>query len=157
MEEVARMYGYDNLPMTLPNCTSKADFPREWDLRELVRDTLCGMGANEIQTYSFSNDKILDKIGIDEDSWERNFVRMINPMGEETSALRTILTPGMLDTLSRNFSRKIECVKAFEIGNTFMKNLIDAHGLPDEAYNLSIGCYGEDESFYTLKGRIEAL
>ena len=157
VEEVARMYGYDNLPVTLPNCTSKADFPREWDLRELVRDTLCGMGANEIQTYSFSNDKILDKIGIDEDSWERNFVRMINPMGEETSALRTILTPGMLDTLSRNFSRKIECVKAFEIGNTFMKNLIDAHGLPDEAYNLSIGCYGEDESFYTLKGMIEVL
>ncbi|MDY2959548.1 MAG: phenylalanine--tRNA ligase subunit beta [Hornefia sp.] len=157
VEEVARMYGYNNLPATLPDCTSRAVFPKEWDMRELVRDTLCAMGANEIQTYSFSNDKILDKIGIDEDSWERNFVRMINPMGEETSALRTILTPGMLETLSRNFSRKIESVRAFEIGNTFMKNLIDSHGLPDEAYNISIGCYGEGESFYTLKGMVEAL
>ncbi len=157
VEEVARMYGYNNLPATLPGCTSRAVFPKEWDMRELVRDTLCAMGANEIQTYSFSNDKILDKIGIDEDSWERNFVRMINPMGEETSALRTILTPGMLETLSRNFSRKIESVRAFEIGNTFMKNLIDSHGLPDEAYNISIGCYGEGESFYTLKGMVEAL
>ena len=157
VEEVARMYGYDNLPMTLPDTSSEADSPKEWEMRRLLREILCGMGASEIQTYSFSNDRLLDRIGIDEDSWERNFVRIINPMGEETSALRSLLTPGMLETLGRNYSRNVENVRAYEIGNTFVKNLIEPDELPDEAYNLSIGCYGAGEDFYTLKGMIEAL
>lgn len=157
VEEVARMYGYDNLPMTLPDTSSAAPFPKNWDLRELARVILCGMGANEIQTYSFSNDRVLDQCRIDQDSWERNFVRMINPMGEDTSALRTILTPGMLEVLGRNYARNIEAVRAYEIGNTFMKNLLEPDGLPDESCNLSIGCYGEKENFFTLKGMVCAL
>ena len=157
VEEVARMYGYDNLPMTLPDTASRAAFPEDWDLRELTRQTLCGMGASEIQTYSFSNNKVLDRTGIGEDSWERNFVEVINPMGEDTSALRTILTPGMLDVLARNCNRNIDSVRAYEIGTVFMKNLMDPDGLPDESKDLSIGCYGENESFFTLKGMIEAL
>ena len=151
VEEVARMYGYDNLPMTLPDTSSEADSPKEWEMRRLLREILCGMGASEIQTYSFSNDRLLDRIGIDEDSWERNFVRIINPMGEETSALRSLLTPGMLETLGRNYSRNVENVRAYEIGNTFVKNLIEPDELPDEAYNLSIGCYGDGENFYFLR------
>jgi len=157
VEEVARMYGYDNLPMTLPECESQAEFPVSWDMRELARQTLCGMGANEIQTFSFSNNKILDMTGIEEDSWERNFVNIINPMGEDTASLRTILTPGMLEVLARNDSRSIESVRAYEIGKTFMKNLVDPDGLPDESYDLCIGCYGEDEDFYSLKGMVCAL
>ena len=157
VEEVARMYGYDNLPMTLPDTSSSAAFPEDWDLRELTRRTLCGMGASEIQTYSFSNNKLLDKLQIDEDSIERNFVEIINPMGEDTSALRTILMPGMLDVLSRNYTRNIPSMRGFEIGTVFMKDLMDEHALPIESYNLSIGCYGEGESFFTLKGMIEAL
>lgn len=157
VEEVARLYGYDNLPMTLPDTSSLAPFPEIWDLKQLVRETLCGMGANEIQTYSFSNDKALDKTGIEKDSWERNFVKIINPMGEETSALRTILMPGMLEVLGRNFSRQVDKVRAYEIGNTFMKNLIEPDGLPDESYNLTIGCFGENEDFFTLKGMVSAL
>ena len=66
------------------------------------------MYKRQIQTYSFSNNKILDGIGIEEDSWERNFVDIINPMGEETSAMRTILTPGMLEVLGRNCARNQE-------------------------------------------------
>lgn len=157
VEEVARMFGYDNLPMTLPDTGSQAETPLSWELRQLTRNTLCGMGANEIQTYSYSNDKVLDKTGIDEDSWERNFVRIINPMGEDTSALRTILTPGMLEVLGRNYNRKVEAVRAYEIGNTFMKNLMEEHALPDESYNLSLGCYGKEEDFFSLKGMIVAL
>ena len=157
VEEIARMYGYDNLPMTLPDTSSSAAFPENWDLRELTRRTLCGMGANEIQTYSFSNNKVLDKLRIDEDSIERNFVEIINPMGEDTSALRTILMPGMLDVLSRNYTRNIPAMRAYEIGIVFMKELMEEHALPQENYNLSIGCYGEGESFFTLKGMIEAL
>jgi len=157
VEEVARMYGYDNLPMTLTECATQSEVSDSWKMRELARNTLCGMGANEIETFSFSNNKILDMTGIDEDSWERNFVQIINPMGEDTAALRTILTPGMLETLGRNYSRNVEWVKAYEIGTTFMKNLIQADGLPVESINLTIGGYGNDMDFFTLKGMICAL
>lgn len=157
VEEIARMYGYDNLPNTLPEFGSNAAFSKSWELRNLTRETLCGLGANEIQTFSFSNNKTLDVAGIDRDSWERNFVNLINPMGEDTAALRTILIPGMLEVLGRNYSRNIESVRAFEIGNTFMKNLIDEKNLPVESLNLSIGAYGTDEDFFSLKGIVEAL
>lgn len=157
VEEIARMYGYDNIPLTLPETATKSEHSRSWQLRNLVRDVLCGMGANEIQTFSFMNNKTLDAVGIEEDSWERNMVELINPMGEDTAAMRTILTPGMLEVLGRNYSRNIESVRAYEIGITFMKNLIEENGLPDEAYNLTIGAYGEDEDFFTLKGMVVEL
>lgn len=157
VEEVARMYGYDNLPMTLPDTASKSEFSKNWILRDLTRDILCGMGANEIQTFSFSNNKILDSVGIEDDSWERAFVEIINPMGEDTAALRTILTPSMLEVLGRNYSRNVESVRAYEIGLTFLKNFIDDKGLPIESHNLCMGVYGEKEDFFTLKGMVVAL
>lgn len=157
IEEVARMYGYDNVPMTLPDTVTKAETSKSWKIRALTRDVLCGMGANEIQTFSFINNKILDAVGIEEDSWERNLVELINPMGEDTAAMRTILTPGMLEVLGRNYSRNIESVRAYEIGITFMKNLIEENGLPDESRNLTIGLYGQGEDFFTLKGMIVEL
>lgn len=157
VEEVARLYGYDNLPMTLPKVPTKGEFSKSWEMRELARDTMCGMGANEIQTLSFSNNKILDSVGIEEDSWERNFVEIINPMGEETAAMRTILTPSMLDVLARNYTRNVEAVRAYELGLTYMKNLIDPNGLPFESYDLCIGAYGKDEDFFTMKGMVVTL
>lgn len=157
VEEVARLYGFDNLPMTLPSADTVGTVTKSWALRDLARDLLCGMGANEIQTYSFSNNKILDGIGIEEDSWERNLVEIINPMGEETSAMRTILTPGMLEVLGRNYSRNVEQVRAYEIGLTYMNDLVDPKALPVESYDLSIGLYGKEEDFFTLKGMIVTL
>ncbi len=157
IEEIARMYGYDNIPLTLPETATRAELSKSWKLRNLTREILCGMGANEIQTFSFTNNKILDDVGIDKDSWERNLVELINPMGEDTAAMRTILTPGMLEVLGRNYSRNIGNVKAYEIGITFMKNLVEEKGLPDESYNLTIGTYGEEEDFFTLKGMIVEL
>ena len=157
VEEVARLYGFDNLPMTLPNADTVGNMSDSWQMRALASDLLCAMGVNEIKTYSFSNDRILDGIGIEEDSWERNLVRIINPMGEETSAMRTLLTPGMLEVLGRNYARNVEKVRAYEIGLTYMNNLIDDKALPLESYNLSIGLYGKDEDFFTLKGMVEIL
>lgn len=157
VEEVARLYGYDNLPMTLPSADTVGTVSKSWELRDMTRSLLCGMGLNEIQTYSFSNNKILDGIGIEDDSWERNFVDIINPMGEETSALRTILTPGMLEVLGRNYARNIDSVGAYEIGLTYMKNLADEKALPIESYNLTMGIYGKDKDFFTLKGMIATL
>ncbi|MEE1037898.1 MAG: phenylalanine--tRNA ligase subunit beta [Eubacterium sp.] len=157
VEEIARMYGYDNIPLTLPETATKSEFSKSWTLRNKIREILCSMGANEIQTLSFMNHGILDSVGIEEDSWERNMVELINPMGEETAALRTILTPSMLDVLARNYSRNIEAVRAYEIGLTYMKNLREDDGLPDEGYNIAIGMYGENEDFFTLKGMIEEM
>ena len=115
---------------------------------------MCGLGANEIQIYSFVSPKGVDNIRIDEDSWERAFVRLINPLGEDTSVMRTVLTPEMLEVLGRNYSRNIESVRAFEIGNTFMVNLLDEKDLPTESDAMSIGLYGKEEDFFTLKGII---
>ena len=130
---------------------------RDESLRRLATQTLCALGANEIQTYSFVSPKGVDNVGIAEDSWERNFAVLRNPLGEENSVMRTILTPAMLETLGRNFSRSIDTVKAFEIGKTFSKNLMDPDGLPDEQDALAIGCYGKGVDFFVLKGMIVEL
>lgn len=157
VEEIARIYGYDRLPTTLPKGNCEAGMSKERALRDLTRDSLCGMGLNEIQTYSFVSPRSVDNVRIDEDSWERAFVRIINPLGEENSVMRTILTPNMLEVLSRNYSRNIEAVRAFEIGNTFMANMINSEDLPDEQYSLCIGVYGKDEDFFSLKGVVTEL
>lgn len=157
VEEIARMYGYDKLPNTLPKLNVKAENSLSWETRKKLRELLCAMGADEIQTFSFINQKIFDACRIDEESWERDTVDIINPMGEDTAAMRTILTPGMLDVLARNYSRSVDAVRAFEIGKVFSKNYIQPEGLPDESYDLSIGIYGKDESFFTLKGMIECM
>ncbi len=154
IEEVARLYGYDKLPVTIPKGNNEASQPYERDVKDLAREAMCGLGANEIQTYSFVSPKGVDNIRIDEDSWERAFVRLINPLGEDTSVMRTVLTPEMLEVLGRNYSRNIESVRAFEIGNTFMVNLLDEKDLPTESDAMSIGLYGKEEDFFTLKGII---
>ena len=157
VEEIARMYGYDNLPNTLPKLDVKAENSLSWETRRKLRDLLCAMGADEIQTFSFINQKIFDACRIDEESWERDTVDIINPMGEDTAAMRTILTPGMLEVLARNYNRSVDGVRAFEIGKVFSKNYIQPEGLPDESFDLSLGIYGKDESFFTLKGMIECM
>jgi len=157
IEEIARIYGYDKMPVTLPKGNSEAGKPKERALKDLTRDIMTSFGANEIQTYSFVSPKGVDNVGIDEDSWERNFVRLINPLGEENSVMRTILTPNMLEVLARNFTRNISKVRAFEIGNTFFKSLDEEDTLPEERDSMAIGCYGDGESFFTLKGMLEEL
>lgn len=157
IEEIARIYGYEQLPTTLPKSNVTSGITSHRKLRDLARNTLCALGFNEIQTYSFVSPKGVDKINIGEDSWERAFVNLINPLGEENSVMRTVLTPNMMEVLARNSARKIENVAAFEIGNTFIRNFIDPNGLPDESYSICMGMYGEDVDFYTLKGAVEEL
>lgn len=157
VEEVARIYGYDRLPVTLPKGNSEAGKSRERSLKDLTRTIMTGLGANEIQTYSFVSPKGVDNVRIAEDSWERNFVRLLNPLGEENSVMRTILTPNLLEVLGRNYSRNIGQVRAFEIGNTFFKSLDEEAPLPEERDSMAVGCYGEGESFFTLKGMLEEL
>lgn len=157
VEEIARMYGYDHLPVTIPKGNAEAGKSKERTLIDHARDTLCALGLNEVQTYSFVSPKGVDDIRIGEDSWERDFVKILNPLGEENSVMRTILTPNMLEVLGRNYSRNIESVKAFEIGSTFTTNLIRPEDLPEEQTGLAIGLYGKDMDFFVLKGMIEEL
>lgn len=157
IEEVARLYGYDKMPVTLPKSNTEAGMSYEMELRNLTRESLCGMGLNEIQTYSFVSPKGVDNVRIGEDSWERAFVTLLNPLGEENSVMRTILTPNMMEVLARNYTRNIDAVKAFEIGNTFMESMMGDDHLPDEQYSLCIGMYGKEADFFALKGVIEEL
>ncbi len=157
IEEVARMYGYDKLPVTLPKGNSESGKSRERTLVDLARDTLCALGLNEIQTYSFVSPTGVDDVRIDEDSWERDFVKIMNPLGEENSVMRTILTPNMLEVLGRNYSRNIEKAMAFELGSTFTTNFMNPDDLPDEQTGLSIGLYGKDVDFFTLKGIVQEM
>lgn len=155
-EEIARMYGYDKLPVTLAGGSSHSGKSAKRELRDLARDSLIGLGYNEIQTYSFVSPRGLDHIRLAEGRRERNTVQLINPLGEENSVMRTLLTPNMLEVLGRNFSRNIPTVRAFEIGNTFLSE-IQADGLPKEEEAVAIGCYGPVETFFTLKGGVEEL
>lgn len=165
VEEIARIYGYDNLPNTIPALTTKVENSKSWEMRALARNILCSMGANEIQTFSFISDKDFDAVRIPEGAKERDTVKIINPMGEDTKAVRTTLVPAMLEVLSRNDSRSIESARAYEIGIVFNKReesekLQGSRGeenLPKETYNLAIGAYGKGETFFTLKGMIESL
>ena len=157
VEEVGRLYGYDELPVTIPKGNNEAGQTHSRDIKDLARDTLVGLGLNEIQTYSFVSPKSIDMVNIAEDSWERGFVEILNPLGDDTSVMRTILTPQMLEVMGRNYSRNLPAMRAFEIGNTFMANYIEEKGLPYENYDLSIGMYGDNCDFFDLKGIVTEL
>lgn len=154
VEEVARIHGYDKLSMTLPKGSACAGEPRNESIKNIAKVYLVAMGANEIQTYSFVSPRDADRMRLPEDAWERDAVELLNPLGEENSVMRTILTPSMLEVLGRNYSRSIESVKAFEIGTVFEKDMTDPSGLPIESDNLCMGIYGEDNDFFMLKGII---
>jgi phenylalanyl-tRNA synthetase beta chain len=155
IEEVARIHGYDKLGVTLHKGADRADRSRSAALRDLVRDVLTAVGYNEIQTYSFVSPQGVDDIAVPAAAKERRFVRLINPLGEENSVMRTTLLPAMLETLGRNYSRNNARVLAFEIGNTFFDK--GAESLPEERLALSMGAYGGDMDFFRMKGALEAL
>lgn len=158
VEEVARMYGYDKLPVTLPKGNEEATKNPKQRLRDMMKEALLGLGMNEIQTYSFVSPKGLDNIRMDENAEGRKLIKLLNPLGEDTSVMRTTLIPNMLEVLGRNYSRNTAAMRAFELGNTFINNHHLDDPLPEEKDVLCAACYGEKESFFTLKGILcEAL
>ncbi len=157
VEEVARIFGYDNLPLTLPAGKSISYKEPKREFIDRAKEIMCSLGANEIQTYSFVSPRDIDKIQLESDVWERNFVELINPLGEEQSVMRTILAPSMLEVMGRNYSRNIDKLRAFEINTTFSKCISDEKNLPEEETGMVIGFYGNDENFYSIKGACEEL
>lgn len=127
------------------------------NFKNIVKNILGEMGAEEIKTSLFINNNILDDAGIDEDSWEREAVRLEGSQGEEPVALRTILTPGMLDMLGRNCLGGMRSLRYYEIGSTFMPSMTrsENNGFPEESEDLTIGICGGGDSFTILKEMIE--
>ena len=127
------------------------------NFKYIVKNILGEMGAEEIKTSLFINNSILDDAGIDEDSWEREAVRLEGSQGEEPVALRTILTPGMLDMLGRNCLGGMRSLRYYEIGSTFMPSMTrsENNGFPEESEDLTIGICGGGDSFTILKEMIE--
>lgn len=127
------------------------------NFKNIVKNILEEMGAGEIKTSLFINNSILDDAGIDEDSWEREAVRLEGSQGEEPVALRTILTPGMLDMLGRNCLGGMRSLRYYEIGSTFMPSMTrsENNGFPEESEDLTIGICGGGDSFTILKEMIE--
>lgn len=157
VEEVARIYGFDNLPITLPKGNTQGLRTNGQIIEDYAKNILTNVGLNEILTYSFVSPKGLNKIGVSEESIMRRAIRLINPLGEETSTMRTTMMPNMLEVLARNYNRNVENVKAFEIGRIFIPYEIPVVRLPIERHTLSLGMYGDKVDFYVLKGVIETL
>jgi phenylalanyl-tRNA synthetase beta chain len=149
-EEIARLFGYNNIEDSLMKLT------KEQRLEEKAREVLLACGLNEIVTMSFMGHKDLDKINVPLDSPFRKAVKIINPLGEDQSLMRTTLLPFILNVTYTNYSRKVQDFKVFEISKIFMPKELPLKELPQEIKTIAIGMYGKDVDFYSLKGVIEA-
>lgn len=156
-EEVGRIYGYDRIPATMAKTNIVAGGKTNGQIIEdITKNSLNAMGLNEILTYSFVSPKSVDKIRLSKNSIKRNFITLINPLGDETSVMRTSLLPNLLEVMARNFNKKVESFRAFEIGRIFIPRMNSSNQLPHEVQNLAIGIYG-DGDYFTLKGIVEGL
>ncbi len=155
-EEVARYYGYNRIETTLMRgATTMGGYSETQKLENAAGAAARAMGYSEIITYSFVSPASFDAIRIPADSPLRKTVKLVNPLGEDTSIMRTIILPSMLDILSRNYAMKNKGVKLYEIGKIYLPK--DGEKLPDEPKRMIFGTYGEHENFFTLKGEIDAI
>ena len=156
-EEVARFYGYNKIPNTLMRgATVRGGYTPEQQA-ERTAGLLCRTaGYDEIITYSFISPAYYDKIDLPADSPLRTSMRILNPLGEDTSIMRTTTLPSMLEILARNYNFRNKSAKLYELGRTyFAKN--DGSGMADEPKVLSLGASGADMDFFALKGAVEAV
>lgn len=155
-EEVARFYGYNNIPCTLVRGETTRGGYNEEQLLEQQLGSLCrAVGYDEIITYSFISPTYYDKIRWAADDPRRESFKILNPLGEDTSIMRTTTLPSMLEILTRNYNFRNKAVKLYEIGRTY--GLGGKDGLAIESKYLTLGTYGAGTTFFTLKGVVEAV
>lgn len=153
-EEIARIYGFENIPSVQLQGNSTAGVKTDKQkYLERVKDTALACGLYETLTYSFVSPKGLDKIRVPQDSKLRDVVKLINPLGEDTSIMRTTLIPNMLDVVYTNSSRNIDQLAIFECGHVFTPD--DMAGV--EETRICIGMYGDGVDFFVLKGMVEKI
>ncbi|WP_273320178.1 phenylalanine--tRNA ligase subunit beta [Vallitalea guaymasensis] len=156
-EEVARFYGYDNIPVTLATGTptvGKKSYKQK--IEDITRVVMENCGISEAMTYSFESPKVFDKIRLDEDDSLRKTVTISNPLGEDFSVMRTTTVNGMLTALSTNYNRRNESASLYELSYIYLPKDEEIKELPDERMQLTIGMYG-DIDFYNVKGVVETL
>jgi len=154
-EEVGRSYGYNEIPTTAFRTSTQGGYSPEMKL-EAKAGTLCrGLGYSEIITYSFVSPAIFDQIRIPAESPLRNAMRIQNPLGEDTSIMRTIALPSMMDILARNYAYHNKNVKLYEIAKVYLP--VEGQALPEEPKMLLLGTYGANANFFSLKGELEAV
>lgn len=154
-EEVARFFGYANIPMTLPSgeaTTGKLSFKLR--IEGMAREIAEFCGFSQGMTYSFESPKVFDKLLLPEDSKLRETVTIANPLGEDFSVMRTTSINGMLTSLSTNYNRRNKNVRLYELGNVYLPKQIPVTELPEERMQFTLGMYGEGD-FYTMKGVVE--
>ena len=156
-EEVARFHGYNNIPCTLQRGeTTQGGYSDVQKLEQQLGSVCRSMGYDEIITYSFISPTYYDKIRWAADDPRRKSMKIMNPLGEDTSIMRTTVLPSMLEILTRNYNFRNKSAKLYELGRTyFAKN--DGSGMADEPKVLSLGAYGPDMDFFALKGTVELV
>lgn len=154
-EEVARFYGYDKIPVTLPNSTSttgKLSFKLR--IEQKARDIAEYCGFSQGMSYSFESPKVFDKLLLAQDDKARDAITIANPLGEDFSVMRTLPLNGMLTSLATNYNRRNKDVRLYELGNIYIPKALPLTELPDERMQFTLGFYGEGD-FYTMKGVVE--
>lgn len=158
-EEIARFYGYNNIESTLLEgkaATSGVRTPYQ-NAKEKVIDILTGCGLNETLTYSFTSPKVYDKLNLPDDDARRDAIVISNPLGEDYSIMRTTTIPEMLDIVSRNYNKRVEQGEFFEIAYVYLTDEKPMVNLPEHREVITIGMYGKDKDFFSLKGIVEEL
>lgn len=156
-EEVARFYGYDKIPVTLPNGEATAGkLSFKGRIESIARDVAEQNGFNGGMTYSFESPKVYDKLLIPQDSDLRKAIVISNPLGEDYSIMRTISLNGMLTSLATNANHRNKNVRLYEMGNIYLPKTLPLTELPEERMQFTLGMYGECD-FFTLKGVVEEL
>ena len=154
-EEVARFYGYDKIPMTLPSGeATTGKLPFKLRIEQKARDIAEYCGFSQGMCYSFESPKVYDKLLIAKDDALRNAITIANPLGEDFSVMRTISLNGMLTSLATNYNRRNKNVRLYELGNIYLPKALPLTELPDERMQFTLGMYG-DGDFFTMKGVVE--
>ena len=154
-EEIARFYGYNRIPSTPLRGDAQGKYTPRQKFEDKISNTMLALGLSEIMTYSFLSPKAYDKIGMPEQDCLRNSVTISNPLGEDTSIMRTTALPSMLDTLARNYNNRNGAVALFELASEYYP--VEGQELPDEKTKLIAGLYGDNCDFFTAKGMVEQL
>ena len=158
-EEIIRSYGYDHIvPRLLPECAVTYGGRTARQIKEdKLKDALVAMGFLETITYSFVSEKDYETFGLDKDAPENAHIKLFNPLGEDMSVMRTLLTPSMVATVCRNLNRKNNDGKLFELAKVYIPEKLPLEKLPDEKTHLMLAEFGEKADFFNLKGAIEEL
>ena len=154
-EEVGRSFGYNEIPTTAFKTSTQGGYTPEMILENKAGQLCRSLGYSEIITYSFVSPAIFDQIRLPADSPLRNAMKIQNPLGEDTSIMRTIALPSMLEILSRNAAYHNKAAKLYELAKIYLP--VDGQVLPEEPKMLVLGTYGEGTTFFTLKGELEAI